>query len=179
MSKQDILEKKYGEGGLMSSNSIKSWRQMPQTIENIAAIKLFEKTHDILLPEKYIEYVNNKEGIVLEKDTFRYWDQNNWCINFIGRFLCWANNNLYSYYSYLSNVYNDPPEFFPNDLIPFAPDGGGNYICFDYRNCREDPPIVYWDHGIEENEGIFHLADSFEEFLSMLKSEEEIVALVT
>ncbi len=66
------------------------------------------------------------------------------------------------------------PEFFPKGLIPFSQDGGGNYLCFDYRNCTENPPIVFWHHAIEENEGIFHLADSFEEFISSLKSEEEL-----
>ncbi|HCU07139.1 MAG TPA: hypothetical protein DIC42_06155 [Holosporales bacterium] len=79
----------------------------------------------------------------------------------------------------LLSTYQNPPEFFPKGFIPFSEDGGGNYICFDYRTCSENPLIVYWDHGIEENEGIFFLADSFEEFLSMLKSEEEIAALET
>ena len=68
----------------------------------------------------------------------------------------------------------NPPEFFPKGLIPFSQDGGGNYLCFDYRNYKENPPIVFWHHAIEENEGIFYLANSFEEFINSLKSEEEL-----
>lgn len=67
----------------------------------------------------------------------------------------------------------NPPEFFPKGLIPFSQDGGGNYLCFDYRNCKENPPIIFWNHEVEENEGIFYLADSFEEFINGLKSEDE------
>ena len=29
----------------------------------------------------------------------------------------------------------------PLHLIPFSPDGGGNYYCFDIRNNN----IVFWD----------------------------------
>jgi|LakMenEpi03Aug12_release.lakeMendotaPanAssembly.Ray.scaffolds.fasta_scaffold30667_3 hypothetical protein len=73
----------------------------------------------------------------------------------------------------LDHIQN-PSEFFPKGLIPFAPDGGGNYVCFDYRHCKENPPIVFWHHGFEEGKDVFYLADSFEEFISGLKSEGEI-----
>jgi hypothetical protein len=73
----------------------------------------------------------------------------------------------------LDHVLN-PPEFFPKGLIPFAPDGGGNYICFDYRKCKENPPIVFWHHEVEENEGVFYLSDSFDEFIDSLVSEDEL-----
>ena len=63
-------------------------------------------------------------------------------------------------------------------MVHMAPDGGGNYICFDYRNCKENPSIVYWDHSVEEHEGIFFLANSFEEFINSLKSEDEIGELL-
>ena len=161
----------------MEQNDFRSWRSHGKTIDNFVNMQNFEKKYDLILPEYYKNFIRVRDGGVLKKDLFFYQFRNaNWS-NCVGRFLYW--DKEISADEYIIDQINDPPEFFPNDLIPFAPDGGGNYICFDYRNCREDPPIVYWDHGIEENEGIFHLADSFEEFLSMLKSEEEIAALTT
>ena len=87
-------------------------------------------------------------------------------------FLCWQKETIE--YEYIVDEFNNPPEFFPQGLISFAPDGGGNYICFDYRNCKENPPIVFWHHEVEENEGVFPLADSFDQFIDSLKNEEEI-----
>ena len=161
----------------MKENNFIEWYSEDKKIDNFPNILSFEKKKNIVFPAYYKKLVRFKDGGLLVKDLFDYQYKNETFRNCVGDFLCWQKET--SEYSFIIDQINDPPEFFPNDLIPFAPDGGGNYICFDYRNCREDPPIVYWDHGIEENEGIFHLADSFEEFLSMLKSEEEIAALTT
>jgi cell wall assembly regulator SMI1 len=34
----------------------------------------------------------------------------------------------------------------PDKVIPFAEDGGGNLLCFDYRETPDHPPVVFWDH---------------------------------
>jgi hypothetical protein len=68
------------------------------------------------------------------------------------------------------------PEFFPANIIAFAADPFGNYFCFDYRAGKEnpDPPVVFWQHeAAGRPEAITPLADNFEAFLGMLKSEEE------
>lgn len=33
----------------------------------------------------------------------------------------------------------------PKDVIPFANDPSGNYICFDYKNNKKEPEIVFLD----------------------------------
>jgi hypothetical protein len=74
---------------------------------------------------------------------------------------------------------HEDDEFFPEDLIAFALDGGGNYFCFDYRGGREnvDPPVVFWQHeAAGRPEAITPLAPNFEAFLGMLKTEEEAEA---
>ncbi len=71
--------------------------------------------------------------------------------------------------------YEDPPEYFPEGLIAFGSTGGSSMICFDYRNGKDNlnPPIVYWDSGIEENQGISYLADNFDDFMDMLYEPED------
>jgi hypothetical protein len=71
----------------------------------------------------------------------------------------------------------DPPEFFPENLVSFAGDGGGNLICFDYRATKENPPIVFWCHDDSEGEDVHFVANSFEEFINMLHESEEISAV--
>jgi cell wall assembly regulator SMI1 len=62
----------------------------------------------------------------------------------------------------------DPPEFFPENLIPFAEDGGGNLVCFDYRTTKEEPSIIFWCHDDPEGKDVHFVASSFEEFINML-----------
>lgn len=67
----------------------------------------------------------------------------------------------------------DPPEFFPKGLVPFADDGGGDLTCFDYRNCKENPPIVFWVCGDNEGEDVHFVANTFEEFINILHESED------
>ncbi|WP_218459882.1 SMI1/KNR4 family protein [Rickettsia sp. TH2014] len=63
------------------------------------------------------------------------------------------------------DIYNNPAEFFPKNLVAFGIDGGGNKICFDYRADpnTDNPPVVYWIIGYNEGEDISFLAYNFEE----------------
>lgn len=38
----------------------------------------------------------------------------------------------------------------PKKLVPFAFDPAGNLICFDYKNDKNNPVVVFWEH---ENAG--------------------------
>ena len=69
-----------------------------------------------------------------------------------------------------------PPEFFPKGLVAFGEDGGGDFICFDYREGKDNPnpPIVYWRHDANEGEDVSFIAKDFETFIGMLKSEDEL-----
>lgn len=59
----------------------------------------------------------------------------------------------------------------PQRLIPFGEDGGGNYVCFDYRHS-DVPSVVFWHHELDADEGIFPVAATFEKFLRMLRAYE-------
>ena len=40
-------------------------------------------------------------------------------------------------------VFNDYNGTLPSALVPFAFDPAGNLICFDYKNHKEDPIVVF------------------------------------
>ncbi len=60
------------------------------------------------------------------------------------------------------------------ELIPIALDGGGDYMCLDFRESPTHPGIVYWSHEAMPETSLAHLADSFTSFLEMLEPPEEI-----
>jgi hypothetical protein len=64
----------------------------------------------------------------------------------------------------------------PKEIIAFANSPFGDYYCFDYRESRENPKIVFYDHELdpqEEPEAIEYICDSFTDFLSRLSPYED------
>ena len=61
---------------------------------------------------------------------------------------------------------------FPNWLIPFADEPGGNLYCFSI-DPDEEGAIYYWNHEIEDPEESYsYLAESLKEFIdSMVENE--------
>ena len=56
------------------------------------------------------------------------------------------NFNLDDEYNILTD-YEDIKDKLPKDVYPFAGDGGGDFMCLDYRNVDNgEPKIYYWDH---------------------------------
>jgi hypothetical protein len=63
---------------------------------------------------------------------------------------------------------------FEDGLIPFGGNGGGDMICFDYRNHDGDnPPIVIWNHDMGFEHRVVFIANNFEEFINMLHEPED------
>lgn len=129
----------------------------------------FENNYSIHFPNLYKELLRCYDYVTLKNNFFLYASN----IDYF-TFLPWQER---FYPERLEDELKTPPEFFPDDLIPFASNGGGDYICFDYRSCKKNPPIVFWRHESPQGDDVFFLADSFEEFISNLKSEEEVEAL--
>jgi hypothetical protein len=52
-------------------------------------------------------------------------------------------------------------------VIPITDDGGGDFVCLDYREVdRSIPSIVYFDHELGE---LYSLGAGFEDFCAMLR----------
>ena len=64
---------------------------------------------------------------------------------------------------------------FEDGLIPFGENGGGDMICFDYRNDKttDNPPIVIWNHDMGLKHRVVFIANNFDEFINMLHEPED------
>lgn len=56
----------------------------------------------------------------------------------------------------------------PDRLFPIADDGGSDLLCLDFRGSSGVPPVVYWSHDVGGAEGVFPVAASFAELLTLL-----------
>lgn len=61
-----------------------------------------------------------------------------------------------------------PEHVLSDRIIPFGEDGGGNYVCFDYRRSQM-PQIVFYFHELSGEDGIMKVCDTFDEFLERLQ----------
>lgn len=75
------------------------------------------------------------------------------------------------------NIVSDnelPPEGYPKGLIMFGQDGGGGYLCFDYRTTKTSPKVVFWISDAPSAEEVIPLADTFTDFLEMLYEPRDV-----
>lgn len=127
-------------------------------------IDFVERRIDINLPEEYVELIKEHNGGYVKNKEFVYRN---------------ANNEIELGSMYMLNLFDilkeyiNPPEFFPKRLVPFAEDGGGNLTCFDYRETKINPSIVFWVHDDPEGNDVHFVANNFEEFINMLHEPED------
>ncbi len=60
----------------------------------------------------------------------------------------------------------------PAQLIPVAEDGGGNYLCLDYRN-GEEPEVVFYFHELTGDDGIIFVCPTFAGFIARLVQPDD------
>jgi hypothetical protein len=58
-------------------------------------------------------------------------------------------------------------EVLPRGVVPFAEDGGGNLLCFNYRQDFDRPSVVFWSH--DGGGALLPVADSFGDLLAKLR----------
>ncbi len=93
-------------------------------------------------------------------------------VNGLGAFLSFDDTDS----NYIVGAYLYKPEHQPQDerFVPFGVTGNGDYFYFFYENGKDDPQpkVYYWAHSYSEIDGgLVFLANSFEEFLDMLKPD--------
>ena len=155
----------------MLKNNFKRWYSAGKEIDNQNIMANFESISHLQLPDAYKEMVRFQDGGIMSNYFFSYEDDGINTTNCPALFLCWQKETLE--FEYIWDKIARPPEGFPQGLIPFALDGGGNYMCFDYRNCTKNPPIVFWNHECEEGKDVFYLAESFKDFINSLEEEKD------
>ena len=62
------------------------------------------------------------------------------------------------------------------ELLPIATLFGGDFICLDYSQRRENPSVCIWYHesSYELHPSTSFVAETFEEFLGLLYADEDI-----
>ena len=126
----------------------------------------------ISLPKKFCDLMIECDSGIPIQTNFCYYDvfHKKLISHSLGGFLGFENTDYN-----LLDVYHNPPEFFPKDLVPFAETGSGDYICFDYRLDRRslDPEIVLWRHGADIGKDVSFVAKNFEEFINILEEPKD------
>ncbi|KTD85877.1 cell wall assembly protein [Paenibacillus etheri] len=127
------------------------------------------------LPLEYKEFIKINNGGAPEIRSFICNDHS----YAITRFLCILENpteNEFGIFdidatkSQLDERLIDDEDLVGVALLPVAVLFAGDFLCLDFRESRNNPKVCVWDHA---NSGEFdpvsyHVANSFEEFLTML-----------
>ena len=137
-----------------------------------------ENDYCIKLPNAYIEFILTHNGATLVNDVFDY-DDPNYKDEKNADALAFINVEKIKYR--IKNIKSGedsdwPIEYrFEDGLIPFGENGGGDYICFDYRKDKrtDNPPIVIWNHDMGLKHRVVFIANNFEEFINMLHEPED------
>lgn len=149
------------------------WLDCKGTVD-IERINFIEKTIGHKFPMSFIDTIKTCDAGTPIKSDFAYFDENvkRKRQSGIGAFLFLNESDDCDFLETFLN----PPEFFPSGLIAFADTGGGDFICFDYRNDTNsiDPPIVFWSHEADIGKDVSFLAANFNEFLSILEEPEAL-----
>jgi hypothetical protein len=84
----------------------------------------------------------------------------------------WKDMDIQPWWTIEDENLDDRVDHFTPGLIAFAEDGGGNYLCFDYRGGKDnpDPPIVLWHHEFHSGgEEPFFVAKNFDALVDLLR----------
>jgi hypothetical protein len=126
----------------------------------------------VTFPALFIKLMSECDSGWPKKTDFEYYDEafQSMVGSGIGCFLGFEEEE----YSLLK-TFKRPREFFPQGLVAFGETGGGDLICFDYRQGKDnpDPEIVYWCHDVPVDKKVSFIAKNFEIFMGMLKEEDD------
>lgn len=135
----------------------------------------FEKVETIIgikFPYPLYELIkNNDEGCPKDSSIkLKFPGETEYSTNGLHAFLSFNPKNSENIVVY----YLDRADHFPQDerFVPFAQTGDGDSFLFFYENGKDDlqPKVYYWAHEYcDIDGGLVFLANSFEEFLEMLK----------
>lgn len=136
-------------------------------------LKEIEATLDVSFPEDFCRLILSHQGGVPHKNSFIVPAVSGAFGSCVGAFLWIEKENDDSIEIAIRNL-----EFLPSGFVPFADDGGGNYICFNYNKLNVDhsSTVVYWNRSASPKDQVIQLCSTFCEFLSMLSERGEIVS---
>lgn len=138
-------------------------------------LKVFEKQWGFGIPGGYRKFLLEFNGGYTEKTFFNFKNSNNGsALHGLFGIRCDSNLSLLSY--------KCEDERYPTNTIPIGNDVCGNRILLSVKGADRGK-VYFWDHEREADtdkgevadySNLTLIADSFEEFINSLKSEEEM-----
>lgn len=144
---------------------------------SISRIEWFEKSHEVKLPKSYVDFLGAHNGAVPISAVFPNGKRERMIERFLAILENPKENGEDGWYD-ISVVLTQIDERIICDedstgyeLIPIAALFGGDFACLDFRNNKDEPGIVVWDHEMSDEFSpvIEPIADSFLEFLSTME----------
>lgn len=138
-----------------------------------AQVDKYEKMLGYKFPEDYKTIVSTYNGaIVDDKNSYQFYSNLTKKNERYGLGLLHAFGDCDSRAETMEYCLANKPYGFPNGLVSFAREGGGDLLCFDYREGlpEDEPKIIIWHLNGEPGtvaESSF-LANTFSEFLDLL-----------
>ena len=134
------------------------------------AIEAFEVAHNIKLPDAYRRFLLETNGGVPANDAYPVESYPHGSIGIIQSFKGIGVDIPTDELAYAYELYDGG---IPEKILPIAGNGGGSFVCLDLRDGTDR--VVFWDHrhfwstGEWREQDFYHIADSFAEFLELLR----------
>ena len=131
-------------------------------------VKEAEKSLGVTLPDTYVELCNHQNGGYLIYNAFPTSVENSWADDHIdGSRLYGICKEGILLTDYLLDEWD-----LPKGLVLIAGEGH-SWTALDYRQKKENPPVIYLEEGAEMEWREIPLADSFEKYISKLYNHDE------
>ncbi len=138
--------------------------QRPVDAETLSKV---EKQYDFRFPDEYKSFLLQSNGGKINPRNFTFGAED-YEGSRIDKFLAVYSGEHDNFEKYFQ-MYKKDAQRLPDNLVPIAHDDGGNLICIsvDGNDCGA---IYFWDHEyeLEDEENIFLIKSSFNEFLAAL-----------
>ncbi len=144
-----------------------------ESLTTPTAIDDFEAARNLRLPAGYREFLLATNGGTPVKSVFPLQDRPHDPFDNVQDFLGIGVSVPTSELAYAYDLYFGG---FPFGIVPIANQDFGSYICLDLRDGKER--VVFWDHrhfwstGEWREQDLYHVADSFGEFLGLLRPSD-------
>lgn len=141
--------------------SIKIRHKNIELIRNSDVIEI-ETLIQSSLPDYFIDFISKYQGAQLNEFIFCSKEKIEWIIGFINQI------------NEIKNLTNEFVIGYNKKLVPFTYDSGGWHFCLSFDKETYGKIIVNrWTDHLPEDQFLV-IADSFEEFINGLKTEDEI-----
>lgn len=152
------------------------WKSMMPVLTNsfpptsMSALEVFEQTRQVRLPATYKALLLQANGGTPEPSAFPIDGME---LNPTGAVQVFFGLNTGGFEYDLAEMLDWFQPTIPAGIIPIACTGGADFICLDSRGGSDR--VVFWDNrhhwgtGEWREEDLYHVANTFEEFIASLK----------